>query len=184
MVRYPARQKLQLLGWMLCCLLPISCACLEEESMGTDVCSSHIWNALKSPCTLNSACQGTQGTLNGQLPTAAPLTTSCELIPQHLRATSPGTLQLQRRCQEADQMQQEPLRTAELHGHAGLSRDSAEAGCFVTFASSFVSPSLAVLLCTLAHCGFKGGRKSHLFPTCCSCCLKFLLGCAGLELVL
>lgn len=86
-------ERLQLLGWMLCCLLPVSYACLGKESMNAGVCSSHIWNALKSPCTLTS-CQGTQEGLQGQLPAAASLTTWCELIPQHLPATSPGTLQL------------------------------------------------------------------------------------------
>ena len=64
-------------------------------------------------------------------------------------------------------MQEAPLRTRELHGDAGLHRDSIETGCFVAFASSLVSPSLAVLLCSPAHNGFKGGRRGR--------CLDFSL---------
>lgn len=61
-----------------------------------------------------SACQGTQESSKGQLPAAAPLTTYCKLIPQHLPAAPPGTLQLQRQCQEANQMQQVPLKAVDM----------------------------------------------------------------------
>lgn len=64
-------------------------------------------------------------------------------------------------------MQQEPLRTEELYGDAGLGGDSTETGCFVAFASRLVSPSLAVLLCSPAHNSFKGGRRGR--------CLDFSL---------
>lgn len=58
-------------------------------------------------------------------------------------------------------MQQAPLRTWGLHGNAGLSRESVETGCFVTFESRSVSPSWAVLLCSLTHSGFKSGRRDR-----------------------
>lgn len=63
-------------------------------------------------------------------------------------------------------MQQAPLRTRELHGNAGLSRDSVETACFMAFASRLVSPSLAVLLCSLAHNGFKGGGGVRFLDFC------------------
>lgn len=118
---------------------------------------SYLWNALKSPCT-PSASQITQKSSNRQLPTAAPLRTCCELIPQHLCATTPGTFQLQRRYQRR-------YHASEDQGTAWWCRP--ETGCLVVFASRLVSSSSTVLMCSLAHSCFNGSRMGR--------CLDFSL---------
>lgn len=105
-----------------------------------------------------SAFQGTQESLNRQLPAVVPQTTCCELIPQHLPATSFGTPSSYRvdarratRCNRCLQGKGK---------HMKLSRDSIETGYSVAFASRLVSP-LGVLLCQ--HSG-KRGRCSDFSP--------------------
>lgn len=153
--------ELETLGTQVGAFLPLANKlCPSWEGEHRHMSQELPLECLKSPCT-PSASQVTQESSNGQLPAAAPLRTCCELIPQHLYATTPGTLQLQRRYQEATQVQQMPLRTSELPGDVGLSMDSVETGCLVAFASRLASSSWTVLLCSLAHNGFNGGRMGR-----------------------
>lgn len=98
-----------------------------------------------------SAFQGTQESLNRQLPAAVPQTRCYELIPQHLPATSFGTpssykVDAKRATRGNRCLQGEGK-------YMKLSRDSIETGYFVAFACRLVSP-LGVLLCH--HCGRRG----------------------------
>lgn len=140
------------------------CPSWEGEHGHRCVQRSHL-ECLKVPMHTYFCLSGHTGELKWAAANCCPFDNMLQ-IPRHLHATSPGTLQLHRWCQEATQMPEAPLRMEELHGDAGLSRDSGETGCSVSFASRSVSPSLAMLLCSPSQNGFNGGKRGRCLDFC------------------
>lgn len=117
---------------MPCCLLPV----LGRRAW-TEMWALVTSGMLEVPMH-TTASQGTQESLKRQLPAAVPQTTCCELIPQHLPATSFGTPSSYK-----DDAKRATRCNRCLQGKGScmeLSRDSIETGYFVTFASRLVSP--------------------------------------------
>lgn len=149
--------------------LPLACKPVLGRRAWTQMWALVTSGMLEVPMH-TSAFQGTQESLNRQLPTAVPQTTCCELIPQHLLATSSGTISSYKddakratRCNRCLQGQGNCME---------LSRDSTETGYFMALASRLVSPSLVVLLC---HHSGRQGRCLDFTLSCFRCCSKFLL---------